>query len=76
LRRSTKQQIAEDMRSGALAEQTTSFENARIPLDQLMAHLTQGTANETTPDTQYGSGVRGVSVDDERYELEEEERGE
>jgi hypothetical protein len=70
--RGTGQQMTEDALSGALAAQTASFENARVPLDQLMAHLTQGATTATTPNTQYGSGVRGVSVDEERYTLEEE----
>jgi hypothetical protein len=73
--RDSGQQLLEGVISGALAGQTAGFENSRVPLDQLMAHLTREAVNAETPDANFASGVRNISVDEERYSLEGEENG-
>jgi hypothetical protein len=66
-------QLLGDVISNALGEQVAGFESARIPLDQLMAHLTQTAANGNTPSTtkdrqqNYNSSVEGISVEGECY---------
>jgi hypothetical protein len=72
----TGQQLVGDVISGALTGQTAGFENSRVPLDQLMAHLTQDVVNAETPDASFASGLRNISVDEERYSLEGEAKGE
>jgi hypothetical protein len=74
--RHTGQQMVEDMLSNAIEEQIAGFENQRVPLDQLMAHLTQGTGKTraATPDVNHASSVNGVSIDGAHYSTEAEEQ--
>jgi hypothetical protein len=64
-------QLLGDVVSRAFGEKTTGFESTRIPLDQLMAHLTKAPASDksssaTTEEKEnYNSSVEDISVEGE-----------